>query len=190
MAKRTDFERIAVPHLDAAYTLAVWLLRSRADAEDVVQEAFLRAFRAFGNFRGGDVRPWLLAIVRNAAYRELGHRKKSAAVVSLDEILAQAGSEGGRSAKLVESLVDKAASAEAQMIRGVDEAILRRALAELPETFREVIVLREIEELSYRDIAQVIGAPEGTVMSRLSRARTELRDIMKRLIAKEEGHAM
>ncbi|MFL9594354.1 sigma factor, partial [Aeromonas schubertii] len=67
MAKRTDFERIAVPHLDAAYTLAVWLLRSRADAEDVVQEAFLRAFRAFGNFRGGDVRPWLLAIVRNAA---------------------------------------------------------------------------------------------------------------------------
>lgn len=178
-----------MPHLDAAFTLAHWLLRSRADAEDVVQDAYLRAFRAFANFRGEAFRPWLLAIVRNAAYRELGRRKQRTSVVSLDEFMAQGGNESPRLRRGAEP-VDERPGAEAELIRGVEESYLRRALAELPETFREAVVLREIEGLSYRDIAQIIGAPEGTVMSRLSRGRSELREIMRRLMAKDEGHAV
>ncbi|MDX2203438.1 MAG: sigma-70 family RNA polymerase sigma factor [Hyphomicrobiaceae bacterium] len=189
MPLRDDFERLALPHLDAAFTLAHWLLRSRADAEDVVQDAYLRAFRAFSNFRGDAFRPWLLAIVRNAAYRELGRRKQRRSVVSLDEFLAQAGTDGSRS-RAVADVADERPGAEATLVRSVEEGYLRRALAELSETYREVILLREIEGLSYREIAQVIGAPEGTVMSRLSRGRGELREIMGRLIAKDEGHAV
>lgn len=170
MHERERFERLALPHLDAAYNLAFWLVRSHADAQDVVQEAYLRAFRAFGGFAGGEMRPWLLTIVRNAAYRWLGTRQRNGNVVSLDEAFARRG--GGPAER--EPGGDEPSALD-RLCADVDRARVREALAALPPAFREVLVLREIEELSYRAIAEVVGLPMGTVMSRLSRAREALR---------------
>jgi RNA polymerase sigma-70 factor, ECF subfamily len=185
MGQLSNFERVALPHMQAAFNLAFWLVRSHADAEDVVQEAYLRAFRAFDGFRGADLRPWLLAIVRNAAYRWLSNRRRSANVISLNEAFERNGEE----AEAVQIASD-APSSEARLIGEVDRAIVRSALAELPPIYREVLMLREIEGLRYRDIAEVTGAPVGTVMSRLSRGRSELRKVLSRLMEKDEPHAL
>lgn len=149
-----------MPHLNAGYNLARWLTRSEHDAEDLVQEAYVRALRSFDGYRGGDPRAWLLSIVRNTCYTWLRQRH-----AHLDDTAA---------ADSADVADDPAAGPEAQVIRHSDGALLRRALEDLPVEFREALVLRELEGLSYKEIADVAGVPLGTVMSRLSRARTQL----------------
>ncbi len=154
------FEALLMPHLDAAYNLARWLTRNDHDAQDVVQEAYLRAMRYFESFRGEQARPWLLQIVRHTTYAWL-QQNRPGDLVSLD--------------------ADERASAEpaapaeqepmAIAARNADRTLINRAIAALPVVFREVLVLRELEDLSYKEIARVVDVPVGTVMSRLSRAR-------------------
>ncbi len=181
-----DFERLALPHMDAAYNLALWLVKSRADAEDIVQDAYLRAFRAFGTLTGDDVRPWLLTIVRNVAYRWLSNRSRGANVISLEG--AVSGRDDG-SAPVFEIPADEP-SAEALLIGKGEQALVLAALAQLPPAFREVVVLRELEGLSYQEISRVAGIPVGTVMSRLSRGREQLREQLTALIATEDKNAL
>ena len=184
MSSLSSFERLALPCMEAAYNLAFWLVRSRTDAEDIVQEAYLRAFRAFDGFHGEDMRPWLLAIVRNSAYRWLNNRRRSGSVISLEEAFADGAGDD------IDQMATDEPSAEARLIGAAERDYVLRALAELPPALREVLVLREIEDLSYRDIAEVTGAPIGTVMSRLSRGRGELRKVLARLIEKDEPNAV
>ncbi len=155
-----SFEEAVLPHLDAAYNLAHWLTRNDTDAEDVVQEAYLRAFRFFGGFHGADGRSWLLAIVRNTCYTWMQHNRSPELRVPLDDELHE-----------IES---KDLNPEAQLVQRADTLMVRRALEELPVEFREVLVLRELEEMSYRDIASITDLPLGTVMSRLARGRKRL----------------
>jgi RNA polymerase sigma-70 factor (ECF subfamily) len=186
MTIRTRFEQLALPHMDAAYNLAFWLLRNRADAEDAVQDAYLRAYRSFHGFRGENIRPWLLKIVRNVAFRRLGDRKRAGNVVSFDAALFDrlAGE-----TTAWQELAD-GASAEEIVIGSDEQALLKRALGELAPIFREAIVLRELEAMSYREIADLTDVPIGTVMSRLARARVELRKILTRIGTEDESNAM
>jgi RNA polymerase sigma-70 factor (ECF subfamily) len=157
--KLAFFEETMLPHLDAAYNLARWLTRNEDDAQDVVQEAYLRAFRFFDGFRGGDGRAWLLAVVRNTALSWL-RRERGAPQVSFDEEMHGPGSE--------------CATVESKLVDGAKFAELRNCLDLLPRDFREVVVMRELEEMPYRDIAEAASVPIGTVMSRLFRARQRL----------------
>ena len=156
-----SFERVVVPLLDDAYTLARHLLHDEHDAQDVVQEAYLRAWRHWAGFRGGDARPWLLTIIRNCCYT--WRRSARPARASVEYVDEQHGQRDG----------DEHA-ADAPLIADTDRATLRRALDQLPAEHREAIVLREIEGMSYKEMAQVTGSPIGTVMSRLARARRKL----------------
>lgn len=160
------FEEICVTHLNAAHNLAHWLTRDERDAEDVVQEACLRAFKFLDSFNGGDGRIWLLAIVRNTYYTWLEKNRVDRSSIEFDEeILAAQGYD-------VHELVHDHNYSIDQSLREEDSRRwVNRALAKLPSEFREVIVLRELEELPYKEIALVTGVPVGTVMSRLSRAR-------------------
>lgn len=171
MTSTARFEQLVRPHLDAAYNLAYWIVRNPTEAEDVVQDACLRACRAFSGFHGEAMRPWLLAIVRNAAYRHLQVRKRAGAIVPL---LSEAGSQAQQTMLDVAS---EEPSAEDVLIAEDDRARVRRALASLSSGHREIIVLREVEGCSYTEIAQVLTIPVGTVMSRLARARAELRTV-------------
>ena len=155
---RARFERVVLPHLDAAFNLARWLLRGRADAEDVAQEAMLRAFRFFGGFHGGDARAWLLQIVRNTCYSWLEKHRPMELSTEFDEELHG----------------EKQVSPEALVIAGDERERLRRALETLSARFREVLVLRELEGCSYKEIAAITSMPLGTVMSALARARGRL----------------
>jgi RNA polymerase sigma factor (sigma-70 family) len=159
--RRRNFEAQALPHFDAAVNLARWLSRSPADAEDIVQDALLRAFRAFDGFRGGDARPWLLAIVRNC-WRSHQSRHGRMPLTDDHDTIGEPACEGD--------------SPEASAIRTDHGRKLDRIIASIPDEFREVLILREMEDLSYREIADVTGAPIGTVMSRLARARALLRE--------------
>lgn len=162
MSDHTRFEELVLPHLDAGYNLARWLARERHDAEDVVQEACMRALKYMGSLHGNDARAWFLAIVRNAFYDWL-RRNRPAEVVHEDE-------------NAIEDVVDPAAvDPEQAAIRSAETRALSDAVAALPLQYREVLVLRELEELSYREIARVADVPIGTVMSRLARARALLR---------------
>ena len=153
------FEETVLPHLDAAYNLARWLTRDERDAEDVVQEAFLRALRHFRTFKGGDARPWLLAIVRNTFYTwRKSNRSQDEETLEEDK----------------HPLADETSDPELLLLRETDRQLLRNALHQLPKEFLEVIVLREFEELSYKQIAEIVQIPCGTVMSRLARARKRL----------------
>jgi RNA polymerase sigma-70 factor, ECF subfamily len=165
------FEQTVMPHLDAAYNLARWLVRNTHDAEDVVQEACLRAFKFFGGFQGGDARPWLLKIVRNTSYSFLEKNRPAMLSEEFDE--------------RVHAQDAPPPDAEATMVRSVESRMLREALEELPVNFREVLVLRELEGLSYKEIAELIGIPIGTVMSSLARGRERLREALLRARAKE-----
>jgi RNA polymerase sigma-70 factor, ECF subfamily len=185
MSRKSRFEHLALPHMAAAYNLAYWILQNRPDAEDVVQDAYLRAFRAFDGFEGDDFRPWLLTIVRNAAYRALHNRKRAGNVIALDGALTRRAGE----AEMLEIACD-APSAEDLLIGEGERRLVRSALADLPPVYREVLVLREMEGLSYRDISTVTATPIGTVMSRLARGRDELRKKLTRLMAKDEPNAM
>lgn len=169
------FEENLLPHLDAAHNLARWLLRSRADAEDAVQESYLRALRFFDGFRGGDSRAWLLKIVRNTCYSWARKKRPAGAEEEFDEAVHSSGAAGGGASP----------DAEAKLVSGAESERVRRALDALPEAFREVLVLREIEGLSYKEIAEVTGVPMGTVMSSLSRARQKLREQLAAPAGKE-----
>lgn len=152
------FEQLVLPHVDAAVNLARWLLRNPDDAEDVAQEAVLRAYRFFGGFRGGDARAWLLQIVRNSCYTWLEKRMPSELVTEFDEAMHSTPS----------------LSPEAAAVQASDRMKLTRALEEIPVHAREVLVLRELEGCSYKEISEVTGIPMGTVMSTLARARQKL----------------
>ncbi len=156
------FQALALPHLDAAYNLARWLSGNSADAEDIVQEAFMRALRFFDSFQGDSARPWLLAIVRRTWYSEWRRRASSHEVVQFDEELDETPIDGWGTAP-VDPLT--------LIIREQDTRLVHEALAELPVEFREVLILRELEDLSYREIAAITELPIGTVMSRIARAR-------------------
>lgn len=147
-------------HLDAAYNLARWLLRSPSDVEDVVQEAYVRAAHSYHSFRGRDSRPWMLTIVRNACYDWMRRDRPRRSHPASDNQL--------------ERLETHAPSPEAKLLEKEDAAAVRRALEGLPAHLREVVVLREFEDLRYKEIAALAGIPIGTVMSRLSRARKHL----------------
>jgi RNA polymerase sigma-70 factor (ECF subfamily) len=165
------FEQAILPHLDAAYNLARWLTRNAHDADDVVQEAYLRAYQFFDSFHGGDGRAWLLRIVRNTCYTWLEKNRPGERSVSFDETRhGVQRPEGGP---------------EATLVVGENREMLRRALEELPSEFREAIVLSELEGLSYREIAAVAGVPIGTVMSRLARARERLQEGLARRLREE-----
>jgi RNA polymerase sigma-70 factor, ECF subfamily len=161
------FKALALPHLDDIYTLARYLLRSSSDADDAVQECYLRAFRHFDTFRGGSIKPWLFAILRNVCHASYAGGARL--VFTADDIDTGA-------AQAVPIWREDIDTPEQTMLRRHDSDTMRRLIGELPAEFREVIVLREINDLSYRDIATVIEAPIGTVMSRLARARGMLRD--------------
>ena len=154
------FDQLVLPHLDAAYNLARWLTRNGHDAEDVVQEAFLRALKFFGGYHGGNARAWLLTIVRNSCYDWLRRHRPSEVPVSLDEEL--------------HSPVDPSPTPEDRVMEQADRLRIRAALETLPLAWREVLILRELEGLSYKEIADVAGIKVGTVMSRLARARAGL----------------
>jgi RNA polymerase sigma-70 factor (ECF subfamily) len=164
--RRSRFESVVLPHLDAAYALARWLTRNDADAADVVQEAVLRAFRYFDSYREGDAKSWLLRIVRRTCYSWL-ERNRPADVVPLE---AEAGDDDGGA-----GAPQAAGNAEALLQSRSDLRRLDVLVEALPAPLREVIVLRELHELGYREIAEVTGVPIGTVMSRLHRARSALR---------------
>lgn len=168
MAER--FEQVALPHLDAAYNLARWLVRSPADAEDLVQEAYLRAMRFFGGFRGGDSRAWILKIVRNTCYSWV-RKNRGASEEEFDET--------------AHTKQEERSDAESKLVDREESERVRKALEALPTAFREVLVMREIEGLSYKEIAEVMGVPMGTVMSSLSRARQKLREQLESPVRKE-----
>jgi RNA polymerase sigma factor (sigma-70 family) len=155
---RLRFEQLVLPHVDAAFNLARWLLRRREDAEEVAQEALLRAFRFFRGFHGEDVRAWLLQIVRNTCYSWLEKNRPRELMVEFDEELH----------------LQSVTNPESIAITNNDRERLTRALEALPSRFREVVVLRELEGCTYREIATIMSIPIGTVMSSLSRARRQL----------------
>jgi RNA polymerase sigma-70 factor (ECF subfamily) len=170
------FQKMALPHMDAAYNLARWLTGNIQEAEDVTQEAFLRAYKFFGSFRGEDARTWLLAIVRNVFYTQWRRTKSAGSSTEFDEEMHSFSDdeslpEMGRSDTNPESILS----------RHDDMRLLDQALQALPVEYREAIVLRELEDLSYKEIAATLEIPIGTVMSRLARARRLLLDSFKRL---------
>ena len=158
------FEQVVLPHLDAAYNLARWLTRNEPDAQDAVQEAYLRAFRHFSDFRGGDARAWLLKIVRNTCYSWLRVNRPLQDAAEFDENL------------LAPDV--RSPNPEEAVLQNDNGTLIREALEKLPPNFREVLILRELEGMSYREIAAITGMPAGTVMSSLSRARDRLRQVL------------
>src|ERR1700686_446471 len=159
-----SFEEVVLPHLDAAFNYARWLTKNDAAAQDVVQDAYVRALRFFSTLRGEDARAWLLTIVRNTWYGRFPRRAGSAVMTVAEE------EEDHRA--------DASLDPEAQLIQQQTVEQVRRALEALPTDFREVLVLRELEGLSYKEIAAIVGVPIGTVMSRLARARERLQDVL------------
>ena len=167
------FEESALPHLDAAYNLARWLVKNEHDAQDVVQEAFLRAFKFYGSFRGGNFRTWLFTIVRHTCYTWLKQNRSPGNVLSFDEAL--------------HGDVVAPNNQELEMMKNADLQLLREAMQDLPLEFREALILREMEGLSYKEIADLANVPLGTVMSRLARARKWLQDRLLNRLKKKEA---
>jgi RNA polymerase sigma-70 factor (ECF subfamily) len=167
--KRARFEEVVLPHLGAAYNLARWLTGDDHDAEDVVQEAYLRAYRFFDGYRGGDSRAWLFSVVRNTCHTWL-RRNRNRDVESYDDEAHGASD---------------AFNPEAPLLQKASVELVRQALEELPLIFREVVILRDMEELSYHDIAAIADVPLGTVMSRLARGRARLEHCLAERLRKE-----
>jgi RNA polymerase sigma factor (sigma-70 family) len=166
------FEAATLPHLDAAYNLARWLLRDDQSAQDVVQDAYLRGLQYFDSFHGGDARPWLLGIVRNCCYTWLKDRGRAVTQLEFDEE-RDSGVDSPNPNTIGQN-------PEQLLMRIQDRERINKAIEGLPVVFREVIVLRELEELSYEQIAEAVAIPLGTVMSRLARARALLRAMLGR----------
>ena len=171
---RIRFEQLVLPHLDAGVNLARWLLRNRADADDVAQDSMVRAYRFFQGFCGGDARAWFLQIVRNGCYSWLDKNRPMELMAEFDEELH----------------VRPSASPEALAAQADEKQQLMLALEALPPRSREVLVLRELEECSYKEIAEITGIPMGTVMSTLSRARSRLQQILSGSTAKEASRGL
>jgi RNA polymerase sigma factor (sigma-70 family) len=167
-----SFEEALLPHLDAAHNLARWLLRNEQDAQDVVQEAYLRAFKSFGGFHGSNGRAWLLTIVRNTSYTLLKKNRAADLTTTFDEEIHGSGEESVSPAKILE--------------HSEDAELIKQAMDELPAEFREILALRHQEGLSYKEIAEIAQIPPGTVMSRLARARAKLRECLAARIGKEK----
>ena len=165
--KARRFGDAALPHLDDVFTLARYLMRNAADAEDAVQECYLRALRHFDSYRGPTMKPWLLAILKNVCVAEFARRSR--------QPVPAGSAEEDAPQEEVPMWQEPQASPETELLRRFDDATIRRLVGALPQPFRETIVLREINALSYREIADIVGAPVGTVMSRLARARAMLR---------------
>jgi RNA polymerase sigma-70 factor, ECF subfamily len=160
-----NFEQAVLPHLDAAYNLARWLTRNEQDAQDIVQEAYLRAFRFFPAFRGGDAHSWIMKIVRNTCYTWLCVNRPLQDAMEFDENLFPPDS--------------RAPNPEQAVLQNDSGTLVRKALEKLPMNFREVLILRELDGMSYKEIAEITGMAAGTVMSSLSRARGRLRQALK-----------
>ena len=186
MDESKRFEQLALPHLNGAYSLAFWLMRDHADAEDVVQDAYVRALRAFDGFRGENFRAWLFAIVRNVAWRALSVRQRRNNVIPIETAYAPSGAEEPWTL----SIASDEPSAETRLIEAGEKILLTRAMDALAPMFREILVLREVEAMSYAEIAIVLGVPRGTVMSRLARARADLRVRFKDLTQERGKHAV
>jgi RNA polymerase sigma factor (sigma-70 family) len=165
------FEQSVLPHLDAAYNLARWLTRNEQDAEDVVQESYLRAFKFFEGFRGSDSRSWLLAIVRNTYYTMMQKQQHASEETPFDEELHSPDPESF--------------DPEAILLQSHSTRLLKDAIGALPLELREVLVLRELEDLSYKEISTIAAIPMGTVMSRLARARKRLQSFLTQQMSKE-----
>lgn len=171
-AELASFEDVMLPHLDAAHNLAKWLLRNEEDAKDVVQEAYLRAFKSFGGFHGSNGRAWLLTIVRNTSYTLLKKNRAADLTTTFDEEIHAASDESASPAIIVE--------------HAEDAELVTKAIDELPAEFREILVLRHQEGLSYKEIADIAQIPPGTVMSRLARARARLKECLSDHLGKEK----
>jgi len=177
---RQQFDNLVLPHLDAAYNLARWLTRNEADAADVVQEAFVRALTYFDGFRGENARAWLLMIVRNTCYRWIERNRSAVVVPLMGKVEAEV------EARPADGFGVKVPDPENLIAQQRDSALLDTLIGELPPLFREILVLRELEELSYKEIGEILGVPIGTVMSRLARARALLKAAWRR---REQGAA-
>src|SRR5206468_4976115 len=163
-AELASFEQAMLPHLDAAHNLARWLLRNEQDAQDVVQEAYLRAFKSFAGFRGSNGRAWLLTIVRNTSYTLLKKNRAVALTTTFEEEIHASG--------------DPSASPAAILEHAEDAELIKNAMEELPAEFREILTLRHQEDLSYKELGEILKIPTGTVMSRLARARGKLKEYL------------
>jgi RNA polymerase sigma factor (sigma-70 family) len=180
--QRQRFQEVVLPHLDDALSLARWLTGNATDAEDVVQDACIRAFGAVSTLKDGNPRAWLLTIVRNTAFTWLAKNKPKALIVTGDErVFEQAAMDAADHAPMP--------TPETDLIHKADAAMLHDAIAGLPLPYREVLVLREIEGLSYRDISEIVAIPVGTVMSRLARARSQLIERVARANTGKAGAA-
>ncbi len=179
--RRRRFELLALPHLDAAYNLARWLAGNATDAADVVQDAYLRAYRYFDAFQGGDCRVWLLTIVRNAFLTWVKENRTGRMVFLPDATADLAQDEAAM-------WTSQPRDPESLLLESVDSQTLARLMEQLPAEYREVLVLREVEDLSYRQIAEVTSLPVCTVMSRLSRARLALRRLWLQRTGTEAEH--
>ena len=175
-SRRARFEACTLPHIQAAYNLARWLARSDGDAEDIVQEAYLRAFRFFDGFHGDDARTWLLAIVRNTTYTWLKQNRAHNMSVAFDEEFHSLDA-----ADVAGWINSPDNNPQAVLTRNADALQLNRALELLPLEFREVVILRELEEMSYKQIAHIADIPVGTVMSRLARGRKLLSESLRQM---------
>ena len=167
-ARARRFRDAALPHLDAVYTLARYLLRDPSAADDAVQDCYLRALRHFDTLRGQDVKPWLFAILRNVCRVEFGRRSRV--------LLYDVNAEPDKPDDAIPMWSEAQDTPETEMLRKLDAQTIQGLVAALPDVFREVIVLREIEDMSYREIAEIVSTPVGTVMSRLARGRAMLRE--------------
>ena len=182
--RRRRFELLALPHLDAAFNLARWLAGNTADAEDVVQDAYLRAYRYFDAFQGGNFRVWLLTIVRNAFVTWVKENRSGRMVFTPDTPVAD-------TAETEETLWgSRPSDPEALLLESIESQTLGRLMEQLPAEYREVLLLREVEDLAYKEIADVTGVPIGTVMSRLSRARLALRKLWLQHADTEAAHGV
>ena len=176
--KTARFQAIVLPYLESAYNLARWMTRNATDAEDVAQEAMLRAFRFFDSLKDADARPWLLAIVRYTGYTWL-RKNRPAEVVPLDD-----GVEFSADTPSVGHAAPSDSNPEVILLQSANRKLVNQALEDLPVGFREVLVMRELEDLSYKEIASVAGIPIGTVMSRLSRGRDLLKSAIEQRMRK------
>jgi RNA polymerase sigma-70 factor (ECF subfamily) len=182
--RRRRFEQLALPHLDAAYNLSRWLAGNTTDAEDVVQDAYLRAYRYFDGFQGGNFRVWLLTIVRNAFVTWVKENRSGRIMFVPDTPVA------ANADKEETMWGSRPRDPESLLLDSIDSQTLSRLMEQLPAEYREVLLLREVEDLAYKEIAEVTGVPIGTVMSRLSRARLSLRKLWLAQVETEDAHGV